>query len=215
MIDTLRRITFTDRQLRASNWQRNAGLRLATSTVGIVGLGRIGKRVVKLLSGFGTRIAVADPAIDHAFVEEHGLEVMSLDRLLSDCDVVSLHVPLTGATENLIARRELELMKPSAVLVNTSRGGVVDEDALAAALHAQRIAGAAMDVFRDEPYSGPLAVVDRCVLTAHMGSMSEDCRARMEIEATEDAIRFIRGEPLLQIVPPEEYEARELASRAR
>jgi D-3-phosphoglycerate dehydrogenase / 2-oxoglutarate reductase len=215
MIDTLRRVTLTDRQLRSGNWQRNSGQRLATSTVGIVGLGRIGKRVVKLLSSFGAQVAAADVAIDREFVEEHDIAVMSFDRLLAECDVVSLHVPLTGSTENLVGERELNLMKRSAVLVNTSRGGVVNEDDLAKALQAERIAGAAMDVFRDEPYAGPLTGVDRCVLTAHMGSMSEDCRARMEIEATEEAIRYIRGEALLQPVPADEYEAREIALRSR
>jgi len=96
-------------------------------------------------------------------------------------------------------------MKPGALLVNTSRGNMVDEVALAAALRAKRIGGAAIDVFAREPYSGELASLERCILTCHMGSMSEDCRARMELEATEEAIRFVRGEPLQHAVPESEY----------
>jgi D-3-phosphoglycerate dehydrogenase / 2-oxoglutarate reductase len=96
-------------------------------------------------------------------------------------------------------------MKPDVFLINTSRGQMINEGDLAAALRAGRIGGAAIDVFEREPYSGELATLDRCILTCHMGSMSDDCRARMELEATEEAIRFLRGEPLLNVVPDAEY----------
>src|SRR2546426_11942414 len=96
-------------------------------------------------------------------------------------------------------------MKSSAFIINTSRGEIIDEDALASALISNRIAGAALDVFQEEPYSGVLTGIDQCVLTCHMGSMSEDCRAAMEIEAVEDVLRFVRGEPLKQPVPEWEY----------
>jgi D-3-phosphoglycerate dehydrogenase len=97
-------------------------------------------------------------------------------------------------------------MKPDAFLINTSRGGVVDEKALHHALKENKIAGAAIDVFEKEPYQGPLAELENCLLTSHMGSMSLDCRTRMEIEATEEAIRFLIGKPLLSQVPTEEYD---------
>jgi len=97
-------------------------------------------------------------------------------------------------------------MKKGAFLINTSRGGIVNEQDLASALDLGAIAGAALDVFENEPYSGPLLTAGRCVLTCHMGSMTHDCRARMEIEATEDACRFLRGENLIRAVPDEEYE---------
>ena len=95
-------------------------------------------------------------------------------------------------------------MKPSAVIINTARGEIIDEDALAAALSSGRLAGAAIDVFADEPYSGILSGIEQCILTCHMGSMSEDCRAAMEIEAVEDVLRFVRGEPVKQRVPEPE-----------
>jgi len=97
-------------------------------------------------------------------------------------------------------------MKPNAVLINTSRGGIVNEQDLYDALVNKIILGAAIDVFEKEPYSGNLAELDNCLLSCHMGSMTNDCRTRMEIEATEDAIRYILGEPLLQEVPQDEYD---------
>ena len=103
------------------------------------------------------------------------------------------------------------MMKPDAVLINTARGGIVNETALFEMLTNGILAGAAVDTFENEPYSGPLATLEQCILTAHMGSMSEDCRARMEIEATQEAIRFLTGQPLIQEVPDEEYETQRLA----
>ena len=96
-------------------------------------------------------------------------------------------------------------MKPSALIINTSRGEIVDENALAAALRAERLGGAAIDVYEDEPYTGILTEVENCVLTCHMGSMSIDCRAAMEMEAVQDVLRFVRGEPLKQPVPEWAY----------
>jgi D-3-phosphoglycerate dehydrogenase len=97
-------------------------------------------------------------------------------------------------------------MKPDAVLINTSRGGIINEHDLAEALNAGHLSGAAIDVFEQEPYTGELAQIDRCLLTSHMGSMSVDCRTRMEIEATEEAVRYLTGQALQGLVPQEEYE---------
>ena len=123
-----------------------------------------------------------------------------------DADVISLHLPLTHITRNLIRTEQLLLMKPDAILINTARGGIIHEQELADALRAGHLGGAAIDVFEREPYGGELAGIERCVLTAHMGSMSVDCRTRMEIEATQEAVRFVSGQQLLSPVPPEEYE---------
>ena len=96
-------------------------------------------------------------------------------------------------------------MKPSAFIINTARGEIIDEHALAAALSSHRIAGAAVDVFEHEPYTGALTAIEECLLTCHMGSMSEDCRCAMELEAVEDVLRFVRRQPLKQPVPETEY----------
>jgi D-3-phosphoglycerate dehydrogenase / 2-oxoglutarate reductase len=106
----------------------------------------------------------------------------------------------------MIRREHLEQMKPDALVINTARGGIINERDLAQVLDAGHLGGAAIDVFEQEPYVGPLAGFDRCLLTSHMGSMSIDCRTRMEIEATEEAVRFLTGRPLTGTVPTTEYD---------
>ena len=128
------------------------------------------------------------------------------DELLRRSDIVTLHIPLTMDTVNFISAREMSWMKPSAVLVNTARGAIVNEADLMQALARKTIRAAAMDVFQEEPYHGELCGLPNVLLTCHMGSMTADCRARMELEATREAIRFLKGEPLASPVPPEEFE---------
>ena len=156
-------------------------------------------------AGFGSRIVAHDIAPNLALGREIGVDWVDKDHLLETSDVVSVHVPMRPDTVDLIAARELRQMKPDAVVVNTARGRIVNESDLADALKRSEIRGAAIDVFEEEPYSGPLAELNNCILTCHMGSMSADSRARMEVEATEEAIRFLRGQPLEQLVPEEEY----------
>jgi D-3-phosphoglycerate dehydrogenase len=124
------------------------------------------------------------------------------------CDLITLHTPLTNSSYGLIGINELKLMKPNALLVNTSRGGIVNEIDLVRALKTGLISGAAIDVFETEPYRGILSECENCLLSSHMGSMSEDCRAGMEIQATEEIVRHFRGERLIQLVPESEYSLR-------
>ena len=207
MLGLLRDIPRTDRVMRSGVWQRTMGRRLSNMTVGVIGVGRIGTRVIRHLTcGFpGVRILANDIQPDLGFAARYGVEWAPKDVIYKSADIISLHLPLTAHTRTLITAREMELMKPDVFLINTSRGQMINEGDLAAALRAGRIGGAAIDVFEREPYSGELATLDRCILTCHMGSMSDDCRARMELEATEEAIRFLRGEPLLNVVPDAEY----------
>ncbi|NUO38789.1 MAG: phosphoglycerate dehydrogenase [Gemmatimonadaceae bacterium] len=209
IIDVLRSVSVASASLRAGRWDRLFGRRIAECTVGVVGMGRIGRRVVRHLSAFGGRVLVCDRVLDEGWARQWGATPATFDEILRESDVVTLHVPLAPQTRGMIGAEEIARMRPEAVVVNTARGGVVDEAALLAALRAGRLAGAAVDVFEEEPYHGPLAAEPRCLVTPHLGSMSRDCRARMEIEATEEAIRFARGEPLQQSVPPEEYAIRE------
>ena len=113
---------------------------------------------------------------------------------------------MTVQTKNMIQREQLLMMKPDAMIINTSRGGIINEHDLAEVLNTGHFNGAAIDVFDQEPYTGVLTQIDRCLLTSHMGSMSIDCRACMEIEATEEAIRFLKGDALQGKVPEDEYE---------
>ncbi|MGE0445126.1 MAG: phosphoglycerate dehydrogenase [Vicinamibacterales bacterium] len=208
MLSLLRHVPFADRALRQGRWLRLMGRRLEEITVGIVGVGRVGRRVVAALRGGfpGVHILANDLAPDTTFGAAHRIEWVEKAELFRSSDVVSVHVPLTPTTQGMIGADELALMRPTALLINTARGGVVAEAALADALRSGRLLGAAMDVFSQEPYEGELAGVEQCLLTCHMGSMSIDCRTRMEVEATEEAIRFLRGEPLQRPVPQHEYE---------
>jgi len=119
--------------------------------------------------------------------------------------VITLHLPLTSVTHRLIGSAELAHMKPDAVLVNTSRGNMIVEADLVAALRRREIGGAAIDVFGCEPYMGELCEVDNCLLTTHMGSMARDCRGRMELEAAQEVVRFFNAERLQSVVPESEY----------
>tara|TARA_Y100000588_G_scaffold195429_1_gene209589 strand:+ start:1333 stop:2310 length:978 start_codon:yes stop_codon:yes gene_type:complete len=206
MLNLMRSIHVSDRELHQGRWQRRFGERIGNSTVGVIGAGRIGSRVVQHLLGFDCpRILVSDPDPNVILPDSNTVERCDLGTVLQESDLVTIHVPLSNATRNLISDQELRAMKDTAYLLNTSRGGIVDERALFEGLKGGVIAGAAVDTFDHEPYQGRLQELDNCFLTAHMGSMSKDCRSRMEIEATEEAIRFCRGEPLKQSVPEEEY----------
>ena len=212
ILAVLRQVPLANAQMQAGVWQRHFGRRLAACTVGIIGAGRIGSRVIQHLQGFGPpRIMVNDIAREPTLGSRYPLQWASKEEIYKDADIISLHLPLTHITRNLIRTEQLLMMKPDAVLINTARGGIIHEQELAAVLRAGHLGGAAIDVFEREPYSGELAGIERCVLTAHMGSMSVDCRTRMEIEATQEAVRFVSGQQLLSPVPPEEYEVQRLS----
>jgi D-3-phosphoglycerate dehydrogenase len=205
MLDLLRGISKADRSVRHNTWNRHVGQRLANSTVGVIGVGRIGTRLIRQLRGGfpEIRILANDLYPTKAFADDPMVEWVEKEKLFQQSDIVSVHVPL----RRLICRETLSLMKPTAFLINTARGHAVDEAALFNALSTGQIAGAALDVFENEPYKGPLIESDRCVFTCHMGSMTQDCRAQMELEVATDVSRFVRGEPLARPVPEIEYQA--------
>lgn len=205
ILSLLRSLAQADRGMRGGVWHRFVGRRLSELTVGVVGVGRVGKRLIRHLQGFTPQILANDLAPDPEFGVLHQVRWVDKETLYKEADIITLHLPLTPLTGNLITRRELEMMKRDTVLINTSRGGMVNEHDLAQALKKGRLAGAALDVFGQEPYSGELVTIENCLLTCHMGSMARDCRAQMELEATEEAVRFFKGEPLRQLVPEDEY----------
>lgn len=206
LISLLRSVQLANIQMHNGEWHRHFGKRIADSTIGIIGLGRIGSRVLNRLSIFGTpRLLANDISPDSTLNRKFKLEWVDKETIYRESDVVSLHVPLTKNTKNMITRKELMMMKSDAIIINTCRGGVVNENDLYEVMKSGHLSGASIDVFQQEPYDGRLKEIDRCLLTAHMGSMSIDCRTRMEIEATEEAVRFINKTPLKCPVPNEEY----------
>lgn len=207
MLTLLRSVHVSNSQMHQGKWRRIFGRRLPEITVGIIGVGRIGTRVLRRIIGLGTpRILVNDIMPNYELSREFKLEWVTKEQIYKEADIVSLHLPLTQLTKNMIRREQLLSMKPDAMIINTSRGGIVNEDDLYDVMMAGHLSGAAIDAFEHEPYAGKLAEIERCLLTAHMGSMSIDCRTRMEIEATEEAVRFLTGKPLEGEVPQAEYD---------
>jgi len=186
ILSLLRHIGEMDRALRAGNWERKMGGLLRGKTVGIIGLGRIGRRLTELLTPFEVTVLASDRAPDQHVAGQLGATYVELGELLERSDIVTLHVP--GMTRPLIGAEELARMQPHALLVNASRGGLVDEDALLAALREERLAGAYVDTFVDEPYTGPLTELEQVLVTPHAGSYAREARARMESEAVDNLL---------------------------
>ncbi|MCP4202456.1 MAG: phosphoglycerate dehydrogenase [bacterium] len=191
LLAVLRHLVPADRDLRRGSWQKPMGQLLSGKTVGIIGTGRAGRALVDLLSPFHCRHLAVDLQPDPAWAQQNGVEYTRIDSLLTASDVVSLHVPLSPETRNLLDRRRIELMKHGAVLVNCARGGLVDEAALAENLRDGRLAGAYLDVFEDEPYHGGLIELRNTLLTPHIGSYAAECRLQMELEAVENLVRAL------------------------
>jgi D-3-phosphoglycerate dehydrogenase / 2-oxoglutarate reductase len=207
LITLLRSVQVSNMQMHQGKWNRLFGKRIADTTIGVIGLGRIGSRVLNRLTVFGTpRLLVNDISPSNDLSNKFKLEWVDKETIYKESDAISLHVPLTKATKNMITKKELRSMKSDAILINTCRGGTINEKDLYSVMKSGHLSGAAIDVFEEEPYNGKLREIERCILTAHMGSMSIDCRTRMEIEATEEAVRFVKGEALLSKVPSEEYD---------
>jgi D-3-phosphoglycerate dehydrogenase len=207
MLTLLRSVHVSNSQMHQGIWHRFFGKRLEEVTVGIIGVGRIGTAVLKRLKGFGTsKILVNDIVQNRELDGELKLEWTSKEKIYKEADIISLHIPLTHLTKNMITKEHLLTLKPDATIINTSRGGILNEGDLFEVLQSGHLSGAAIDVFEKEPYDGPLKEIERCLLTAHIGSMSFDCRTRMEIEATEEVVRFLAGKALESEVPRFEYD---------
>ena len=207
MFSLLRGIGKSNLGMHKLDWRRIFGRRLIDVDVGVIGVGRVGSRVIDYLHDLGNR-SIRYMDRDITLSEREGVHAANMREILTKSDIVSVHVPLDSTTRNLIDVAELSLLKKDAFLINTARGGVVNERALYNALSDNAIGGAAIDVFELEPYQGQLAGLENCILTAHMGSMTFQSRARMEIEATRDIIRFFEGEEVLSPVPEFEYDLR-------
>jgi D-3-phosphoglycerate dehydrogenase len=192
ILDMLRRISFHDRMVRSGNWQVRAGGLLLNKKVGILGLGSIGKEAAMMLQALGAKVAGCDIKPDEEWAEEHWIPLLTFKHLMRDSDIVSVHISYKPKNYHLIGQRELETMKTGAYLVNISRGEVVDEDALYLALAKGHLSGAALDVFSDEPYVGPLSKLDNVILTPHIGSYARESRLEMEKRAVKNLLEGLK-----------------------
>lgn len=184
-----RHVTEHDRIVRQGGWQRRTGIQLEGRLLGVVGYGAIGREVARLGQALGMRVLAYDPRVDQA---EPGVELVRLEELLARADAVSLHLPLDEGSRGLFGKRAFELMRPGALFINTARGGIVDEGALAAALAAGHLGGAALDVFeREPPGPSPLLAFDNVIASPHAGSATLEGIERMAVAAVEEAARLL------------------------
>lgn len=197
MLAASRRVVEGDRLIRRGGWTAVdpallLGGGLDGKLLGLIGFGRIGQAVARRAAGLGLRLAYTSPRE----VPFPGARRMPLEALLAEADLVSLHLPRTPATEGLLSRERLALLKPGAILVNTARGAVVDDAALAEALRSGRLAAAGLDVYRDEPNVPPAYLeLENVVLTPHLGSGTRETRSAMALMVVEEIERVARGEP--------------------
>jgi glyoxylate reductase len=208
LLAAARRIPEAERFLRDGKWvtwqpSLLLGADFAGSTLGIVGFGRIGQAVAKRAQGFDLRVIYHDPNAKPAY----GAQPVDLDTLLHDSDFVSIHVPLTETTKHLVNAEFLAKMKPNAVLVNTARGGVLDQTALYHALKSNQIFAAALDVTDPEPLpmDSPLLALENCVIVPHLGSASKKTRDMMSLLAAQNLVAGLKGARLPNCVNPQVY----------
>lgn len=196
LLGSSRNIVAMDKHVKNGSGTRVIGGEMWKKTLGIIGTGRIGKGVARRAKGFSMRLLAFDAYPDAAFAQETGLTYCSLDTLLRESDFISIHCPLTDDTRSLINAAAFAKMKPTAVLVNTARGGIVDEEALYDALTRKAIAAAALDVtVQDPPTGSPLLGLDNCIMTPHIGGYTSDAVLNMGILAAKNLVAVLKGEP--------------------
>lgn len=203
-----RKIPLLNQAVRSGAWEHKMarpGHRLQGSALGIIGLGRIGRRVARRASGFGLRLLACDPYIAPAVAPEVGATLVAREELLRQSDFVTIHTPLTPETRHLIGERELRLMKPTAYLLNTARGDIIDTSALVKALEEKWIAGAGLDVVEGEPIPrGHLLLrFENVILTPHVAWYSEEAALELQETCAWDVVRVLRGERPLSMVNAE------------
>lgn len=204
-------IRFSDAETRKGNFSVRSSYKafeLVGKRLGLIGFGIIGREVGRLCRCLGMKVSVYDPFVKRQDLEETGLLYYEhLDELLQESDIISIHTPLTEKTRNLMGRRELEMMKPEAVLINCSRGGVIDEDELIRILMRNGIGGAALDVFADEPLprEHKLLNLENVILTPHMAAQTKEAASRMATRAAEGVLAVLNGQKWPDVANPDVY----------
>lgn len=189
IIDLSRKISFQYGQMKKGNWEKNFGSLVSGKTLGIIGLGTIGKHLIKLTKSFNLKYLANDLIEDKEFSKANSVIYCNLDDLLQQSDIVSIHLNLTEKTKNLINYEKLSKMKAEAIIINSSRGGIINEIHLEKAIINGIISGAALDVFSEEPYNGELLSYDNIITTPHVGSYAKEIRIKMEIDAAKNLIK--------------------------
>ncbi|MBF0205947.1 MAG: phosphoglycerate dehydrogenase [Oligoflexia bacterium] len=197
IIDLARYLTFADQQIKLGKWQRYTGVILEGKTLGIVGLGRIGRLVAQLAAPFGMKILTHDILPNHSFINSNNLILVSKEEIIANSDFLTMHIPLYSKTINYLDYQQLSAMRHGSFLINTSRGGIINELALAEVMRSGHLRGAALDVFCEEPYNlqknSLLAQFPNMIFSAHMGSCTREGRYLMEYGAAKSIVDIITG----------------------
>jgi D-3-phosphoglycerate dehydrogenase len=192
ILNLLRNINKLDKDIKSGYWRQEVSTVLTGKIVGIIGLGRIGKKLVELLEPFRVKILAYDIEYDKDFNLKYNIKTSSLDNLLKNSDIVTLHLPSTISTKNLLGKKEFSKMKNNAILINTGRGDLISEYYLYDSLKKNSIAGAAIDVFKEEPYRGKLIELNNVILTPHIGTATKEARSSMDMDAANNLIHGLK-----------------------
>ena len=190
-------------QLRAGEWNRGKfiGTELRNKTLGVVGLGRVGSEVARMAKGLEMRLISHDPFVSVEHAQYLGVELVSWEELLKRSDFITIHVPLTAKTRGLIGKKELAMVKPAVRIINVARGGIVDEEELYRAIEEERVAGAAVDVFSEEPAKDNILLKsDKVVVTPHLGASTEEAQSTVAVGVAEQVLAVLRGQPAFYAV---------------
>ena len=189
IFDLIRKISVHNQEMKKGVWNKKMGSLFSEKTLGIIGLGNIGKTLVKITQGFDLNYLAYDLYKDEDFSKTYNVKYCDLKTLLKKSDFISIHLTLNDKSIGMISENELELMKDEAILVNASRGEIINEDSLIEALSKNRIGGAGLDVYQIEPYKGPLSQFHNVVLTPHIASYAKEIRVAMELESVQNLIK--------------------------
>jgi len=201
-INLLRGIHISNNEMHKNQWSRYTGKNISESEIGIIGAGRIAVMVIESLIKLGAKkISFNDINNDQLNVLGQKINFKTKEKIFKTSDIISLHVPLNNKTLNMISEKELNLFKNDAIIINTSRGGIINEEDLYQVLLKGKLAGVALDVFENEPYDGVLSTIDRCLLTSHISSMAQETRINMEKEAVKEVLRFLTNQSLSGLIP--------------
>ncbi len=184
----LRKIPQADAAIKNKQWKKQTGNLILNKTIGVIGLGRIGRLVAELFRGIGNPVIGYDPIQNEDWAKKFDIKLVDFTTLLQQADIITLHIPGSADKKYIVDEAELEQMKSGAFFINIARGGLVNEDALYQALKTNKLRGAAIDVFSEEPYTGALTELDNVVLTPHIGSYAEEGKLIMEVDAVKNLI---------------------------
>lgn len=197
ILNLIRQVELCDAELKQGRWTKEMGFLIGELKFGILGLGKIGKRVATLLRAFDATVIACDITPQHAWAMANNVTLKDRARVIEESDVLCVHLPFEKSLHHLIGKQEIAMMKSGSFLINTSRGGLIDEEALYHALTSKHLRGAAIDTFENEPYQGPLRELENVILTPHIGSYARAGRITMERGSVENLLLALREDKLI------------------